>query len=74
MIVISPTELRGNLKKYLDLAENERVIIQRGRTEIFELIKKERIDESESLDLQRAITGDELIKRVIPRIERMFDK
>lgn len=24
MIVISPIELRGNLKKYLDLAETER--------------------------------------------------
>ena len=31
MIVISPSELRGNLKKYLDLVEKERIIIQRGK-------------------------------------------
>lgn len=45
MIVISPSELRGNLKKYLDLAEKERVIIQSGKKETFELRKTERISE-----------------------------
>ena len=45
MIVISPSELRGNLKKYLDLAEKERIIVQRGKSEMFELKKQERISE-----------------------------
>ncbi|MDR1154768.1 MAG: type II toxin-antitoxin system Phd/YefM family antitoxin [Bacteroidales bacterium] len=45
MIVISPTELRNNFKKYFDLANKERVIIQRGTAEIFELVKRERIDD-----------------------------
>ncbi len=31
MIIISPTELRTYQKKYLDLAETERVVIKRGR-------------------------------------------
>jgi len=30
MIVINPTELRANQKKYFDLAERERVVIKRG--------------------------------------------
>ncbi|TCK85089.1 type II toxin-antitoxin system Phd/YefM family antitoxin [Albibacterium bauzanense] len=50
MIVISPSELRGNLKKYLDLAENERIIIQRGKTETFELRKRERISDDPYFD------------------------
>ena len=50
MIVISPTELRENLKKYLDLADKERVIIQRGKTETFELRKRERISEDPFFD------------------------
>lgn len=74
MRVISPTELRTNLKKYLDLAQTERIIIQRGRTEMFELVRKERIEEPSISDLERAITGDELLKRTIPRIEKLFDK
>ena len=47
MIVISPSELRGNLMKYLDLAEKERINIQRGKSEMFELKKQERISEDD---------------------------
>ena len=50
MIVISPSELRGKLKKYLDLAEKERIIIQRGKSEMFELKKQVRIREDEYFD------------------------
>jgi len=45
MVVISPTELRNNFKKYFDIAHKERVIIQRGAAEIFELVKRERIED-----------------------------
>lgn len=45
MIVISPTEFRNNFKKYFDVADKERVIIQRGTAEIFELVKRERIED-----------------------------
>lgn len=40
MIVISSSELSSNLKKYLDLAGSERTVIQRGKSEIFELRKR----------------------------------
>jgi prevent-host-death family protein len=35
MLIISSAELRNNMKKYLDRARDEMVIIQRGRTETF---------------------------------------
>ncbi len=50
MIVISPSELRGNLKKYLDLAETERIVIQRGKKETFELRKRDRVSEDPFFD------------------------
>ena len=75
MIVISPTELRNNLKKYLDLATAEKVVIQRGDAEVFELVKRVLpTEDSDANDLKRAITGNELLERVIPRIEKLFDK
>ena len=33
MVVISSAELRGNMKKYLDIAKKEKVLIQRGKNE-----------------------------------------
>ena len=59
MIVISPSELRGNLKKYLDMAENERIIIQRGKSEMFELKKTERISEDPYFDNPKNIEAIE---------------
>lgn len=59
MIVISPSELRGNLKKYLDLAEKERIIIQRGKSEMFELRKSERISEDDYFDNPKNIEAIE---------------
>ena len=38
MIVISTTELRRNLRKYLDMANKERVIIRCENTEAYELV------------------------------------
>ena len=35
MVVISSAELRGNMKKYLDIAKKEQVLIQRGKNETF---------------------------------------
>ena len=59
MIVISPSELRGNLKKYLDLAEKERIVIQRGKKETFELRKTERISEDPFFDNPKNIESIE---------------
>ena len=74
MVVISSTELRNNVEKYLDMAKTEKIIIQRGRIELFELTLKKHQEESGIEDLEYAITGDELLKRITPRIEKLFDK
>lgn len=47
MVIISPTELRNEQKKYLDLAEKERVIIKRGR-KFINLTVSDKIDEAGS--------------------------
>jgi len=59
MIVISPSELRGNLKKYLDMAEKECIVIQRGKKETFELRKTERISEDSFFDNPKNIEAIE---------------
>lgn len=47
MVIISPTELRNEQKKYLDLAEKERVIVKRGR-KFINLTVSDKIDEADS--------------------------
>lgn len=47
MIAISTTELRNNLRKYLDLAKVERIIIQCGKNETFELVPSERMSDGD---------------------------
>lgn len=60
MKVISSAELRNNMKKYLDTARSETVVIQRGRAETFVLTKQDNLPE----DLNRAISMDDAILRV----------
>jgi hypothetical protein len=71
MIVISPTELRAEQKKYLDMAEKQQVAIKRGN-KMIHLVVKERLITEE--DLARGITGEELKKRMHKRIDKIFDK
>jgi len=47
MIAVSTTELRSNLRKYLEIAKVQRVIIQCGKNETFELVPGERISEGD---------------------------
>jgi hypothetical protein len=77
MKVISSAELRNNMKKYLDLASSETVLIQRGRNETFLLQKKEFIPEIEISDevpedFHRAITVEEAKIRVQKGLREMF--
>ncbi len=72
MRVISSAELRNNMKKYLDLAANEQIIIQRGRKETFILQKQEYLEPDE--DLARAISMDELLNGVKEDIREIFSK
>ncbi|MGB0130814.1 hypothetical protein [Chlorobium sp.] len=48
MIAISTTELRKNLRKYLNLAQKERVIIQCGKSETYEIIPARKISDKDS--------------------------
>ena len=61
MVVISSAELRSNMKKYLDIAKREQVLIQRGKNETFVLSLQQNPVE---YDLARFITVDEVIPKV----------
>ena len=50
------------MKKYLDLAVNERILIQRGKHETFVLTREEYFEPDE--DLRRAISAQELLAGV----------
>ena len=71
MIVISSAELRNNMKKYLDIAKTEKVLIQRGRNETFVLVAQENTAVE---DLNRAITVDEVLARVREGLNEMFER
>ena len=64
MIVISSAELRNNMKRYLDTAKKETVVIQRGKKETFVLQRKDSFAEIPSEvpeDFYRAISAKEVI-------------
>ncbi len=69
MIVISPTDLRNEQRKYLELAESEKVVVKRGN-KLIHLVVSDRIITDE--DLARGITGTELKKRVFKHVDTLF--
>ena len=71
MIIISSAELRNNMKKYLDIAKTEKVVIQRGKNETFILVAQ---NNATSEDLNRAITVDDVIARVREGLNEMFER
>lgn len=71
MVVISSAELRSNMKKYLDLAKSEQVLIQRGKNETFVLTAQKNPVE---YDLERAITVDEVLAKVREGLTEMFER
>lgn len=71
MVVISSAELRSNMKKYLDIAKREQVLIQRGKNETFVLSMQQSPVE---YDLARAITVDEVIAKVREGLTEMFER
>ncbi len=72
MLVISSAELRNNMKKYLDLAKDETVVIQRGRTKTFVLSRQERL--SLDANLANAVTAEELLIGIEEDIKKMFSR
>ena len=83
MLVVSTKKFVEKQSMYLDMAKNGEEIVLKSRecgsfkiipvTEDNTLINKEYILEP-NIDLERAITADELLARLVPRIERLFDK
>ena len=71
MVIISSAELRNNMKKYLDIAKTEKVVIQRGRNETFDLVAQNNAAEE---GLNRAITVDEVLARVREGLNEMFER
>lgn len=71
MVIISSAELRNNMKKYLDIAKTEKVLIQRGRNETFVLVAQNNSDDE---DIRRAITVDEVLARVHEGLNEIFDR
>ena len=71
MVVISSAELRSNMKKYLDIAKREQVLIQRGKNETFVLTAQQNPVE---YDLARAISVDEVIAKVREGLTEMFER
>lgn len=69
MIVISPTELRANQKKYFDLAEKEQVLIKRGSQLIELVVKQKAITDS---DLKDGISVEEVKRQVHGHIDKLF--
>lgn len=68
MIIVSQSEFRENIKKYLNLTASERVIItQRGTNEVIELVRKERVEE-------QYLSSSDFIKRVHAEIDKFPDR
>lgn len=71
MIIISPTDLRNEQRKYLELAESERVVVKRGNKLIHLVVSDCTITDE---DLARGISGTELKKRVFEHIDTLFEQ
>jgi hypothetical protein len=57
------------MKKYLDLASTETIVIRRGKTETFVLSARQRVPDA---DLARAIEKDELLSGIESDIRAMY--
>ena len=69
MIIISPTELRTEQKKYLELAEKETVIVKRG-AKLIELVVRERTITDG--DVKNSMSLKEVKKQVHDHIDNKF--
>lgn len=72
MRVISSSELRNNMKKYLDLAVNEKIVIQRGKNETFVLTREDYLEPDE--DLKRAVSAQDLLAGIEADIREAYRK
>ena len=71
MVVVSPTELSGNINKYLHIAQKESVVIYVGQAEAYELVKREHPVVND--DIKLMLTGTQLKDRVHKHIDSLFN-
>lgn len=70
MIIISPTDLRNQQKKYLELAETQKVVVKRGN-KLIHLVVSDQVLSDETLN--NAISIQEAKKRVFKHIDALFE-
>ena len=70
MRVISPSELKENMQKYLDLAGDEKIVIQRDGNETFILTREDYLEPDE--DLRRAVSAQELLIGIEADIRKAY--
>ena len=70
MRVITSSELRNNMDKYLDLAINENVLIQHGQRETLVLTRGDYLEPDD--DLKRAIGAQELLVGIEADIRKAY--
>ncbi|MBR4805994.1 MAG: hypothetical protein IK042_05785 [Bacteroidales bacterium] len=58
------------MKKYLDIAKSEKVLIQRGKNETFVLVAE---SNSVEYDLSRSLTVDDVINKVSEGLKEIFE-
>ena len=83
MLVVTAKEFKANQGKYLDLVKNGMELVLKSRengsfaltpiTEYHTTLPEEYILAPDE-DLASAITGEELLERLTPRIEKLFNK
>ncbi len=71
MRIISSAEFRDNMKNYLDLASTEQIIIQRGKNETFEIVKRHY--KKPDADYYRSISVEEFRSRMHESIDKMYE-
>ena len=71
MIIISPTELRTEQRKYFDLAETTTVIVKR-KDKLIELVVKERVITDD--DVKNSLSLEEVKEQVHGHIDNKFKK
>ena len=83
MLVISTREFRARQSRYLEMVNNGTELVLKSReqgsfaltpiTQSHTILEKEYILAPDE-DLARAVTGEQIVERLIPRIEKLFDK
>ena len=83
MLVVSTREFRARQSKYLEMVNNGTELVLKSReqgsfvlapiTQSHTILEKGYILMPDE-DLARAVTGEQIVERLIPRIEKLFDK